>query len=200
MQTYPSAERNKQPLFDQLRPHIQSAAHVLEVSSGTGQHVAYFASGCPSTIFQPSEFNRDLLPSIQAHIDHFRLSNVRPPLFLDAANQTQWEPLAYHRYDLVLVTNLTHIAPWEVTLGLLRGASTILRTHRYLCIYGPFKRDGEFTTESNETFDRDLRAKNPQWGLRDIDDVAHAALIHQLKLVKVVDMPANNYLLFLVKE
>ncbi|KAJ1979131.1 hypothetical protein H4R35_001636 [Dimargaris xerosporica] len=195
MEIYPATARNCQPIFDRLRPLLSTARQVLEVSSGTGQHVAHFASECPNVTFQPTEYNHALFKSIRAHTTHHRLGNIAPPLPLDTTREADWQVLPGHSYDLVIATNLTHISPWAATLGLVRGAASVLKPQGHLCIYGPFKRHGGFTTDSNQQFDRDLRSRDASWGLRDIEAVAKAAAEYDLQLTDIVDMPANNFFL-----
>ncbi|KAJ1984666.1 hypothetical protein H4R34_000500 [Dimargaris verticillata] len=195
MEFYPATARNCQPILDRMRPLLSSARQVLEVSSGTGQHVAHFASECPNVTFQPTEYNRTLFKSIQAYTARHQLTNVAPPLPLDTTREADWQALPGRPYDLVITTNLTHISPWATTLGLVRGAASVLKPQGHLCIYGPFKRHGEFTTDSNQQFDHDLRNRDALWGLRNIEAVTKAAAEHGLQLTDIVDMPANNFFL-----
>jgi SAM-dependent methyltransferase len=171
---------------------------VLEVASGTGQHVAHFAAAFPQLSWQPSDVTAECFDSIRAHAGR-RLANVRPPVVLDAAAPAQaWPcqgPLA-----AVYAANVSHISPWRVTLGLLAGAGQLLQPGGLLCLYGPFKINGAFTSESNESFHHTLRAQDPQWGYRDVADIEAAARGAGLALQRRVDMPANNHLLVFVKQ
>jgi ubiquinone/menaquinone biosynthesis C-methylase UbiE len=136
-------------------------AHVLELASGTGQHVAHFARALPQLSFQPSDLTPELFDSIAAHCT--TLPNVQPPVVLDAT----WPPECWAQrlgqqtasFDLVQVANLTHIAPWAATEGLIAGAALVLRPGGLLCIYGPFKLQGVFTTASNRAFHEHLEAR-----------------------------------------
>ncbi|KAJ1655498.1 hypothetical protein IWQ61_004771 [Dispira simplex] len=200
MEVYPAADRNKQCIFEQVVPLLQSADHVLEVCSGTGQHITYFASRFPNIVFCPTELDTNLFASIQAHINHAQLTNVHPPQRLDVRVAQDWKALDCPRCQVVLATNLLHISPWETTIGLFTGAANLLTPHGNLCVYGAFKKSGQFTTVSNQEFDASLRRSNSSWGLRDIDDVTRVASTKGLRLVKTVDMPANNFMLFFKKE
>ncbi|OZJ04795.1 hypothetical protein BZG36_01876 [Bifiguratus adelaidae] len=189
-------ERNKNPILKQLQAVWSPApAHVLEISSGSGQHVAYFASHFPSTTFHPTEYVPSFFSSIRAY--SYPLSNITPPQKLDVASD-DWSRLTPQHFDAMLVVNLCHIAPWHVSEGLLKGVSKHLNGG-YLLIYGPFKRNGAFTSESNEEFDRDLKRRNHAWGLRDTDDIQQLASQYNLVLDKVLDMPSNNFMLWIRK-
>ncbi len=87
---------------------------------------------------------------------------------------------------------MIHIAPWSACEGLIAGAAHVLPAGGILFLYGPYKIDGRHTAPSNEVFDADLRARNPQWGIRDLADVTALAYRHGFKLAETVAMPANN--------
>jgi SAM-dependent methyltransferase len=172
---------------------------VVEVGSGTGQHVVFFAKQTPEIAWWPSDLNDNHLRSIAAWTAHERLSNVRPPLRIDLSNPA-W---CAEMHDgsgpgallAVFCANVIHIAPWPVAEGLIAGAARYLRPNGRLFLYGPFKRDGKHTALSNAVFDTSLRDNNPEWGVRDIADVAALASDGGLALEKAVDMPANNFIL-----
>lgn len=159
---------------------------VLEIASGTGQHCAAFASVLTSLTFQPSESDRSKLESIRAWTEG--LPNVDAPIVLDVTDPT-WPtgPI-----EGVFCANMIHIAPVEVMHGLLRGVGRHLTLGGLLAIYGPFMLDGHHTAPSNEAFDASLRARDPRWGIRDLEAVKTTAQSHGLELERVVDMPANN--------
>ncbi|KAI8915029.1 hypothetical protein DFJ77DRAFT_45023 [Powellomyces hirtus] len=173
---------------------------VFELASGSGQHIVHWAKAFPSAQFQPSEIDDPLLhASIRSYIGEH--PNVLPPLTLNAASDADWNRAhslvrETGAFDMVYVGNVLHIAPWEVTVGLAKNVSKLLAKPRGLfVVYGPFKRDGAFTTSSNEEFDRNLRQRNGDWGLRDISDVANEFAKHNLSLQDIKDMPANNFIL-----
>ncbi len=181
-----AAERNKGPIRDVLRPALPATGLVLEVASGTGQHVAHLAAVLPRLRFQPSDPMFAMHASIRAWTHG--LINVRPPLAIDVT-EAKW---GVARADAVLAINMIHIAPWQATLGLIEGAATLLAEGGLLYLYGPFAEAGLHTSSSNAAFDRELRARDPAWGVRDIETVAAEARARGFRLEAVLPMPANN--------
>ena len=184
----PSAERNKGPILDVLGRVLRGPGVVLEIASGTGQHVVHFAKALPGLDWQPSEPDPELRESIALRVREERLANVRPPMDLDVTRL----PWPLRKAAAVLCINMIHIAPWSATLALLEGASALLPAGRILFLYGPYRRFGRHTAKSNEQFDADLRARDPEWGLRDVEAVSEAAATSGFALSEVVEMPANN--------
>ena len=186
----PSAARNRAPIWSVLQRHLPPRGLVLEVASGSGEHAVHFARGAgPELIFQPSDPDPGARASIDAWAAASGLPNIRPALALDAAADA-W-PIA--EADAVLSINMIHIAPWDAAVGLVRGAARILPAGGLLYLYGPFKRDGRHTAPSNEAFDRDfLRARNPAWGVRDLEAVAALAEERGFAPPVIEQMPANN--------
>ena len=182
----PAAERNKAPLAEALRPHLPERGTVLEIASGTGQHVAHLAATYPGLDFQPSDADEALHASIAAW--SAGLDNVAPPLVLDVRT-FPW-PLA--RADVVLCVNMIHIAPWAAGAALIEGAAAILAPGGVLALYGPFRVAGRHTAPSNEAFDLDLRRRNPAWGVRDLETVSALAAQKGFGPPEIVEMPANN--------
>jgi hypothetical protein len=183
-----AAERNKAPIADVLASTLPDRGVVLEIASGTGQHVAHFAASLPHLHWQPTEVDPDLRDTIRVRIQKARLGNVADPLALDVL-QPNW-PIT--RADAVLAINLLHISPWAVTEALFRGASDIVGHGSPLVVYGPFNHDGAFTSDGNRAFDRQLRKINPQWGIRDIEAVIETSARHGFALERLLHMPANN--------
>jgi SAM-dependent methyltransferase len=190
-ETAPSAERNQRPILEVLARVLPPSGLVLEIGSGTGQHVAHFARALPGLTFQPSERDVERHASIQAWVAAGRLSNVKPPLAIDVTKR----PWPVSAADAVVCINVIHIAPWEATLALMAGAGTILPAGGVLVTYGPYRFGGAHTSPSNEAFDASLRARNPLWGVRDVESVAEAARPGGLVLEETVPMPANNFTL-----
>lgn len=189
----PAAERNKQPILDVLERILPSAGLVLEIASGTGQHVVHFAAALPRWVFQPSEADPAMLDIIRRRAAAAALPNVRSPIVLDVLD-TPW-PI--DRADAVIAINLLHISPWRVTPALFQSAAKLLPTGAPLAVYGPFLRTGVPTAPSNIEFDESLKARDPEWGLRRVEDVAFAADQYDFDLEEVVEMPANNLVLVL---
>ena len=187
----PAAERNKGPIAAVLRRVLPAMGTVLEISSGTGQHVAHFAVELPRLTWQPSELDAESFASIAAWTDG--LANVAPPLRLDA-REDAW-PIG--TVDAIFNANLIHISPWDTCRGLLRGAARHLAAAGVLVLYGPYRIGGAHTAPSNAAFDLDLRARDPSFGVRDLEAVVAEAGANGLVLAERVEMPANNQTLVL---
>ena len=192
----PAAERNKGPILDVLARVLPERGVVLEVASGTGQHVIHFAKALSGLIWQPSDPDAELRASIGRRVQEERLVNVHPPIDLDVARL----PWSLRAADAVLCINMIHVAPWSATLALLEGAKALLPKGHVLYLYGPYRRFGRHTSASNEQFDSDLRAQNPEWGLRDLEAVSGAAASSGFVLAEIVEMPANNFSLVFGRE
>jgi hypothetical protein len=160
---------------------------MLEVASGSGEHAVHFAATFLALDWQPTDPDPAALASIAAWRAEAHLPNLRPPLQLDAS--VDW-PIA--QADAILCINMVHISPWEATLGLLKGAGAALPPGGLLYLYGPYTRAGVDTAPSNLAFDASLKARDPRWGLRAIEDVIAAAGREALAFEKLVEMPANN--------
>ncbi len=170
------------------RAGCRSSGIVLEIASGTGQHVVHFARALPALQWQPTDADPELRSAVAARAASAALENVLPPLALDVLDAA-WPVTAA---DAVLCINMIHIAPRAATAALLRGSARLLRGGAPLILYGPYKRGGRHTAASNEAFDASLRARNPDWGIRDLDEVAASARDNGFDLRDVVSMPANN--------
>ncbi len=193
-QSAPSAERNRAAILDVLKEVLPASGTVLEVSSGTGQHAAYFAPELAPLRWLPSEFDRALIDSIEAWRERVPAANLLPAVTLDACAPVwpvEQEP-PERPITAIVNINMIHIAPWQTCLGLLAGAGRILPPDGILYLYGPYRRGGAHSAPSNEDFDRSLRARDPQWGVRDLDEVEIAAEGEGLVLKRVIDMPVNN--------
>ncbi len=191
--TAPATARNREPILGVLRRVLPPSGLVLEIASGTGEHAAHFAAALAHLEWQPSDCDPEARASIDAHAAAAGLANLRPAIALDAAAAT-W-PIA--RADAILCINMLHIAPWEATLGLMAGTARILPPDGVLYLYGPYRVGGGDTAPSNAAFDRSLRARDPRWGVRDLEAVTALAQEHGLALVERVPMPAHNLSLVL---
>lgn len=201
----PAAESNKQPILDVLTNTIipdSRPVSVLEIGSGTGQHVVHFAAYFPLATFQPTDIDSKYLKSIRAYIEEYEVNaftkNVLQPIEVDVlSNNTLQE----QSYDFVYSSNLIHITPIEVTKGLFRLAERVLKPNGSLITYGPYALpgDGRITPESNRRFHAHLQIQDPKWGLRGIDDLAAIAKERHMKLKQIIDMPANNKILWWMK-
>jgi Protein of unknown function (DUF938) len=186
--TSPSVARNRDPILAILQRVLPAKGIVLEIASGTGEHALYFASALPHLTWQPTDQDGQALNSIAAHRAASGLSNLFAPLWLDAT-APDWP---VERADAVVVINMVHISPWRATQGLMAGAGRVLPSGGILYLYGAYKEDGVHTASSNEAFDQDLRRRNPEWGVRDLAEVAELARAQRLDLVERIPMPANN--------
>jgi SAM-dependent methyltransferase len=182
----PATLRNRAAIATMLGELLPASGRVLEVASGSGEHCAYFAEHFPRLEWHPSDPDPDALASIAAWC--VGLTNVRPPVALDAA-AAMW-PVAHA--DAILCINMVHISAWAATLGLMAGAGRLLPPGAPLILYGPYREAGVPTAPSNEEFDQSLRARDPAWGLRLLDEVVAAAEAQGLMFERRVAMPANN--------
>jgi len=186
----PATARNRDPILDVLRRVLPPVGTVLEVASGTGEHVVYFARRMPGLVWQPTDVNPSALASIEAWRAHEALPDVRPTERLDVTA----EPWAVEGpYDAVFNANMIHISPWACCLGLMRGVGAVLRAGGVLVMYGPYRIGGEHTSESNARFDEDLRSRDPSWGVRDLEAVIERADAAGLQFRERIAMPANNF-------
>ena len=184
----PSAQRNRKPITQVLCEILPQVGVVLEISSGTGQHVVHFARSMPGITWQPSERDAGCLQSISAWLASEGLANVRAPLHLDV-DDAVW-PVS--SADAIVCINMIHIAPWRATRALMRGAGVTLRAGGLLYLYGPYRRQGRHTSASNLAFDAQLRATNALWGVRNLEDVTGEANAAGFEAVRTIEMPANN--------
>jgi SAM-dependent methyltransferase len=201
----PAFHRNRAAIWSVLAPFLHGGTgDVLEVGSGTGQHVVAFAGETPDIVWWPSDIDPIHLESIAAWRLHAGLDNVRPPLRIDVSDAS-W-PLRQHGAEItrdflaILCANVLHIAPWRVSEGLLGGVARHLRPDGRLFVYGPVMRNGRHTATSNAEFDAYLRQQDPEWGVRDVADLAALAERGGLTLIEIVDMPANNVILTFAPE
>lgn len=185
----PSAERNKGPILDVLTRVLPTRGVVLELASGTGQHVIHFAKALSGLTWQPSDPDPELRESVALRVGEEQLANVNPPIDLDVTRL----PWPLKTADAVVCINLIHVAPWSATLALLEGTKALLPAQHVLFLYGPYRRFGQHTSKSNEQFDSDLRAHNSEWGLRDLEAVSETAAFSAFVLAEIVEMPANNF-------
>jgi SAM-dependent methyltransferase len=193
----PAFHRNHEPIWAALEQYLCGCSgDVVEVGSGTGQHVVHFARKTPGLVWWPSDLNQRHVKSIEAWRQHSGLPNIRPPLRIDLSDPA-WCPEMKSgqgpaNLAAVFCANVVHIAPWSVAEGLLAGAGRYLRAGGKLFLYGPFKRGGKHTALSNAVFDTSLRDGNPEWGVRDLGDVETLAKAAGLGLDEAIEMPANN--------
>jgi cyclopropane fatty-acyl-phospholipid synthase-like methyltransferase len=186
--TSAAAERNKDPILTVLESVLPEQGTVLEIASGAGQHVCFFAAALPNIRWQPTEPDAPQREAISARIRAAGLTNVEPPIALDV-HEPRWPVQA--SYDAILCINMIHISRWSATNALCLGAARHLRTHGKLVLYGPYIEDGK-AVQSNLDFDTSLKRRDSEWGLRELAEVTRVAAGHGLQRQQVVRMPANN--------
>ena len=184
----PHVARNADAIADVLSGILPDHGTVLEIASGSGEHALHFARAFPHLIWQPSDPDPAALASISAWRAAEGVPNLLAPLRLDAS-EAEW-PLA--QADAILCINMVHISPWAATQGLMRGAGRLLADGAPLILYGPYRRGDVPTAPSNEAFDESLKSRDPQWGLRQLEEVQAEAEAHGLAFERLYEMPANN--------
>jgi len=182
-----ACERNKGPILAVLQQHLGASRALLEVGSGTGQHAVHFATHLPRLTWQPTEVAAQL-PELAARIRLEGPPNLAAPLALDVRDDPWKVPPA----DAVFSANTLHIMAWEQVLDFFRGVGAVLGAGGVLCVYGPFRYRGAYTSASNAQFDQFLRARDPASGIRDFEALEGLARAQRLILVADHDMPANN--------
>lgn len=196
----PATERNREPILAVLKQVLPSSGLVLEIASGTGEHANFFAPKLAPRYWLPSDANPNALASIRAWQQQNPHKYLLPPIPLDMS-QNDWfqtvqvsEPRMNLEAPLTALVNINmiHISPWSATLGLMAGAGTLLPPGGILYLYGPYKQKGEHTAPSNEAFDEMLKAHDPNWGVRHLEDVIEVAAHHGLQWKEAIAMPANN--------
>ena len=184
----PATLRNRDGITDVLRDVLPENGLVLEIASGSGEHVVHFAAAYPHLQWQPSDCEPAALRSIAAWASDSRSSNILSPVLIDV-EQEEWPVL---HADAIVCINMVHISPWSATLALLRHAARLLPASAPLYLYGPYVRHDVMTADSNLAFDASLKARNPAWGLRDVADVDAAGAEQGLRRTQLIEMPANN--------
>jgi hypothetical protein len=193
----PAAQRNAAPILTELQRLLPEHGLMLEIASGTGQHAAHFSAGLPGWQWQPSDMDANALPSIDAWCEG--RDRVRSAMHLDVTSEP-WPHALPARVDAVFCANMIHIAPWACTAALMRGAAERLAPQGLLITYGPYLEAGRPTASGNLAFDADLRARNADWGVRELGAVVAQAESAGLTLRERVEMPANNLLLVWVRR
>ena len=186
----PATLRNRDAIAAVLRVELPGRGTVLEVASGSGEHAVYFAEQFPALTWQPSDYEGDALASIDAYREECGLENVLPAMRLDAAGQ--WPEM---QCAAILCCNMVHVSPWSATEGLIHNAGHLLAAEAPLILYGPYLEEGVPTAVSNMEFDRGLRARNADWGIRDVADVDALATNAGFRRSARHAMPANNLML-----
>lgn len=189
----PATLRNRDPIAAVLAHELPVLGTVLEIASGTGEHAVFFAEAFPAHHWQPSDPSPEALASITAYRAEYPGNNLAAPELLDAAAPADW-PIA--AADAILCINMVHISPWEAALGLFAGAAQILgNTAAPLILYGPYLEQGVETAPSNLAFDASLKARDPRWGLRHVEELDQLGARHGMSRTAHYALPANNIML-----
>jgi cyclopropane fatty-acyl-phospholipid synthase-like methyltransferase len=189
-----ACERNKAPILEVLRLAFADRTQILEIGSGTGQHAVHFAAHLTHLTWHPTE-QLAYLADLASRVKLEGPRNLRQPTVLDV-KQTIW-PL--RSVDAIFSANTLHIMSWAEVEAMFRGVDIVLSAHGVVCVYGPFRYSGRYTSDSNRDFDLMLKERDPLSGLRDLTDVSALAARHALKLRADHDLPANNRLLEFVR-
>jgi len=193
----PATARNRGPILEVLRRALPETGRVLEIAAGAGEHAAHMAKALPGVEWQPTDAEPLALGSIRAWREAAGTPNLLDPRVLDVTDPADWPEDAY---EAVVCINMVHISPWVATEGLMEGAARVLTLGGLLYLYGPFREGGRHTAPSNEAFDASLKARDPAWGVRDLEEVVALAARHGLALAERVGMPANNLSLMFRRE
>jgi cyclopropane fatty-acyl-phospholipid synthase-like methyltransferase len=186
---YPATLRNRDPILSIIQQHLPETGYILETASGTGEHLTYFAQKYPLLQWQPSDKNDELFWGIRTRSKN--IPNVLPPKIIDV---TKTDPMILNQqYDAIFNINMIHISPWQACLDFFSLAARIIKSTGLIYMYGPYKKQGQHTSYSNETFDTNLRTQNPAWGVRDMEEVISVADNNGFYIHQIEPMPANNY-------
>lgn len=191
-----AGRRNRDPILSVFKKIFPGSGNILELASGSGQHINYFAPHFPKVTFQPSDYDTDVFDTIKSTRADKGNANVADPIRIDLTDPSSWPAPADKLYDAIFVINIFQVAPVSINDGIAHLASKVLKPNGFVAIYGPFKVDGGYTTASNEAFDKEiLAAKVPEWGLKDVRDLEKAAEPYGIVLKERLDLPANNFIL-----
>lgn len=197
-----AGHRNREPILNVLKQKLpdKNGGHVLELASGSGMHINYFAPNFKKMRFHPSDMNEDALENVQRVTWENDVNNVEKPIKLDLTEPGTWPSPDHQRFDAIFVINIFQVAPITIADSMMKCASSILHDDGFLMIYGPFKDGGEYTTSSNKEFDTMIHSAGvSEWGLKDVVDLRKAAKTHDMYLAEMIDMPANNFSLIFAR-
>lgn len=192
----PSAARNREPIAEAFLPHVSRGAYVLEIASGTGEHALHMCQTRPDILWQPSDVDAAALQSQSAWREE-RAAQISPPLALDVTQPDWWVDLS--GVSAMFCANMIHIAPWAAALGLAKGAEHVLPEGGIFGLYGPFLDEGN-SAPSNLTFDQNLKARNPDWGVRELKRVKHIFVDAGFNMSAAIDLPRENRLILFKKQ
>ncbi len=191
-----AGNRNKDPILAAFKELFPRSGDILEVATGAGLHINYFAPHFPDIRFRPSDYDTEVFESIKQKRQLAGNNNIADPIRIDLTDPATFPDPARQRFDVIFLINIFQVAPVAIAEGLARLGALVLKDGGFIAIYGPFKVDGDYTTPSNQTFDNEILAAGvPEWGLKDVRDLEKAAAPSGLKLARRLDLPANNFIL-----
>jgi hypothetical protein len=195
-----AGNRNKDPILTAFKELLPASGDALELASGAGLHVNYFAPHFRDLRFQPSDYDVEVFDSIKAKRAAAGNANIADPIRIDLTDPSTFPDPRHKLYDAIFVINIFQVAPVAIAEGIARLGASVLKPDGFIAIYGPFKVDGAYTTPSNAEFDKEiLAAKVPEWGLKDVRDLEKAAAPFGVRLDRRLDLPANNFILLFKK-
>ena len=196
-----AGKRNRDAILEVLKKQLPTSdGHVLEIASGSGMHLSYFAPHFEHLRFHPSDIEEEVFENIKNLKLETGTNNLEDPVKLDLLSPDTWSNPSEQFFDVIISINILQVAPFEVGEGIMQCSAKLLKPGGFLYMYGPFKVNGEFSSPSNENFDRQLRSAGvPYWGLKDVADVTSAAKANGLILKDKIDMPSNNFSLLFSK-
>lgn len=192
-----AGNRNRDPILSVLKEKFPTQlGNVLELASGSGMHLHYFAPHFPHLQFQPSDLDEQVFDNIKALTQDTKAQNVNAPLQIDLTKPKTWSGLQGQKFAAIFCINIFQVAPISIAQGMMQCADELLAEGGFLLIYGPFKFNGSCSTESNAQFDQTLRSCGvSEWGLKDVADLTQAAQSFGLGLKETISMPSNNFCL-----
>jgi hypothetical protein len=191
-----AGNRNKEPILAAFKELFPASGDVLELATGAGLHINYFAPHFPRVRFQPSDYDTDVFDSIEKKRQAAGNPNIADPIRIDLTDPSTFPDPSRRLYDAIFVINIFQVAPVAIASGIAQLGASVLKQDGFIAIYGPFKVDGGYTTPSNEAFDKEILAAGvKEWGLKDVSDLAAATKPFGLELSRRLDLPANNFIL-----
>ena len=191
-----AGNRNREPILGVLKEKLpKDKGRVLEMATGSGMHINFFAPHFDHLHFHPTDKDQEVFDNIKKLTGDHGNDNIADPVHLDLTDPDTWfNPGDKGSFDAIFCINIFQVAPISIADGMMECASHLLSDDGILLIYGPFRVEGTFTTDSNKEFHETLASHQvPEWGLKDVADLKKAAENHGLELKEQIDMPANNF-------
>ncbi|NER27532.1 MAG: DUF938 domain-containing protein [Symploca sp. SIO1C4] len=196
-----AGKRNRDAIYNVLKEKLpKTNAHVLEIGSGSGMHIIYFAPHFEHLHFHPSDFDESVFKNINSLKQEKGVNNVEEPIKLDLLSPETWPKPEEQLFEVIIAINILHVASFQVAEGMMQCAGKLLKPGGFLYLYGPFKVNGEYSSPSNQEFDKTLKSFGvTQWSLKDVADLAKAAQNHGLTFQEKIEMPSHNFSVLFAK-